>query len=93
MSDRNGAPGPAAQADELGEQSAMTDLKGPVEEVVDGSALARTGTRSIAVVGCGDWGKNLVRVFAELGALAAVCDIDNAKAEAQAQTRGVPALE
>ncbi len=71
----------------------MTDQKRPVEEVVDGSAFARTGSRSIAVVGCGDWGKNLVRVFAELGALAAVCDSDNAKAEAQAQTRGVPALE
>ena len=28
----------------------------------------------LAVVGCGHWGKNLVRNFAELGALAAVCD-------------------
>ena len=30
--------------------------------------------KNIAVIGCGDWGKNLVRNFAELGALAAVCD-------------------
>jgi predicted dehydrogenase len=30
--------------------------------------------RNIAVVGCGYWGKNLVRNFAELGALVAVCD-------------------
>tara|TARA_B100000795_G_scaffold258539_1_gene232687 strand:+ start:494 stop:1480 length:987 start_codon:yes stop_codon:yes gene_type:complete len=30
--------------------------------------------KNIAVVGCGHWGKNLVRNFAELGALAAVCD-------------------
>lgn len=30
--------------------------------------------KDIAVVGCGHWGKNLVRNFAELGALAAVCD-------------------
>jgi len=28
----------------------------------------------VAVVGCGYWGKNLVRNFAELGALAAICD-------------------
>lgn len=32
-----------------------------------------TGPR-VAVVGCGGWGKNLVRNFAELGALEAVCD-------------------
>lgn len=30
----------------------------------------------IAVVGCGHWGKNLVRNFYELGALAAVCDFN-----------------
>lgn len=30
--------------------------------------------QNIAVVGCGYWGKNLVRNFSELGALAAVCD-------------------
>ena len=30
--------------------------------------------KNIAVVGCGHWGKNLVRNFAELGALTAVCD-------------------
>ena len=35
----------------------------------------------IAVVGCGYWGKNLVRNFAELGALAAICDPDRANAE------------
>lgn len=29
-----------------------------------------------AVVGCGYWGKNLVRVFSELGALRCVCDTD-----------------
>ena len=32
--------------------------------------------RNIAVVGCGYWGKNLVRNFAELGALHTVCDVD-----------------
>ena len=30
--------------------------------------------KNIAVVGCGHWGKNLVRNFADLGSLAAVCD-------------------
>ena len=30
--------------------------------------------KNIAVAGCGHWGKNLVRNFAELGALTAVCD-------------------
>ena len=29
----------------------------------------------VAVIGCGYWGKNLVRVFHELGALACVCDV------------------
>ena len=32
--------------------------------------------RNIAVVGCGYWGKNLVRNFAELGALHTICDVD-----------------
>lgn len=30
----------------------------------------------IGVVGCGYWGKNLVRVFHELGVLGAVCDVN-----------------
>ncbi len=33
-------------------------------------------SKSIAVIGCGYWGKNLVRNFAELGALHTVCDAD-----------------
>lgn len=36
----------------------------------------------VAVIGCGVWGKNLVRNFAELGVLKAVCDIDPFKAKA-----------
>jgi UDP-2-acetamido-3-amino-2,3-dideoxy-glucuronate N-acetyltransferase len=35
--------------------------------------------KNIAVVGCGYWGQNLVRNFAELGALRTVCDTDPAK--------------
>ena len=34
--------------------------------------------KKIAVVGCGYWGKNLVRNFAQLGSLAMVCDPDPA---------------
>ena len=35
----------------------------------------------VALIGCGAWGKNLARNFAELGALVAVCDLDPYKAE------------
>lgn len=34
------------------------------------------GKTKVAVIGAGNWGKNLVRNFAELGALSAVCDPD-----------------
>jgi UDP-2-acetamido-3-amino-2,3-dideoxy-glucuronate N-acetyltransferase len=33
----------------------------------------------VAVVGCGYWGKNLVRVFGELQALGCVCDADRSR--------------
>lgn len=46
----------------------------------------------VAVVGCGAWGKNLVRNFAELGALAGVCDSDSSKATALASQYNVPAF-
>lgn len=45
----------------------------------------------IAVIGCGYWGKNLVRNFAELNVLAAVCDLNKEVAEAAAKTYGVKA--
>jgi len=35
--------------------------------------------KNIAVIGCGYWGKNLVRNFYELNSLYAICDIDEAK--------------
>lgn len=47
---------------------------------------------SIAVIGCGYWGRNLVRNFAELGVLAAVCDRSHSIAEAFAQTVNSQAL-
>lgn len=51
-----------------------------------------SATPKIAAVGCGYWGKNIVRNFAELGALSAVCDSDPAVADAFAQKYSVPAL-
>jgi len=39
----------------------------------------RNVKRNIAVVGCGYWGKNLVRNFAELEALHTICDADPQK--------------
>jgi len=35
--------------------------------------------RNIAVIGCGQWGKNLVRNFAEIGALRSIYDVDSSK--------------
>jgi UDP-2-acetamido-3-amino-2,3-dideoxy-glucuronate N-acetyltransferase len=36
-------------------------------------------SNAVAVIGCGYWGKNLVRVFSQLGALRCVCDTDTAR--------------
>lgn len=47
----------------------------------------------LAVVGCGHWGKNLVRNFSELGALAGVVDDNPDIVQAMAQTYGVPVLD
>lgn len=46
-----------------------------------------------AVVGCGYWGRNLVRNFAELGALSAVCDADAIIAKRLADTYGARSLD
>lgn len=45
--------------------------------------------KNIAVIGCGHWGKNLVRNFAELGALAAVCDPNTKLAQFYAEQYNV----
>jgi UDP-2-acetamido-3-amino-2,3-dideoxy-glucuronate N-acetyltransferase len=50
-------------------------------------------TPRVAVVGCGYWGKNLVRNFAELGALAGICDPDRASAERLATASGGRVVE
>lgn len=46
----------------------------------------------VAVVGCGYWGKNLVRNFHRLGALRAVCDADAARAAELGAQYGVEAV-
>ena len=46
----------------------------------------------VVVCGCGHWGKNLVRNFSELGALAGVSDPNQALAEKFSQQFSVPAL-
>jgi UDP-2-acetamido-3-amino-2,3-dideoxy-glucuronate N-acetyltransferase len=49
--------------------------------------------KNVAVVGAGYWGKNLVRNFNDLGALAVVCDPDAARlAEMTKPLAGVRAL-
>ncbi|HXG06333.1 MAG TPA: Gfo/Idh/MocA family oxidoreductase [Nitrososphaera sp.] len=47
------------------------------------------GTK-IAVIGVGGWGKNHVRVLKDLGCLAAVCDVDAARAKDIGEKYGVP---
>lgn len=49
-------------------------------------------TPRVAVIGCGYWGKNLVRNFASLGALAAVCDANEAARDEFARKFNVRAL-
>jgi len=57
--------------------------------VEEKKATAKRGvTPRIAVVGCGYWGKNLVRVFAELGALAALVDAHQPTVEALVAKHG-----
>mgnify|MGYP001168304518 CR=1 FL=1 len=45
--------------------------------------------KNIAVVGCGHWGRNLVRNFAELGSLVAVCDPNDQLAQSYAEQYNV----
>jgi predicted dehydrogenase/acetyltransferase-like isoleucine patch superfamily enzyme len=51
------------------------------------------GAARVAVLGCGYWGKNLVRNFAELGALAAICDPNRAAAAPLADRYHTPVAE
>lgn len=53
----------------------------------------KTASARVAVAGCGYWGKNLVRNFAELGVLAAVCDPSDDLAREHAERFGVAARD
>src|SRR5499427_8556138 len=44
-----------------------------------GEHMGESKVPGVAVVGCGYWGRNLVRNFWELGGLTAVCDVDAAR--------------
>ena len=46
--------------------------------------------KNISVVGCGYWGKNLIRNFSELGCLNSVSDVDGELAKSRANDFGVP---
>jgi UDP-2-acetamido-3-amino-2,3-dideoxy-glucuronate N-acetyltransferase len=48
--------------------------------------------RTVAVIGCGYWGKNIVRNFSELGALRMVCDSHAPLAAAMSAQFSVPAM-
>lgn len=63
--------------------------RGALEGRVSRPAGNATGV-GIAVLGCGNWGKNLARNFHELGALDAVYDVEPAAAEAMHARFGVP---
>ena len=47
---------------------------------------------SVAVVGTGYWGKNLVRVFSEIGNLGAICDNNRENAQPLSEKYNVPIL-
>jgi UDP-2-acetamido-3-amino-2,3-dideoxy-glucuronate N-acetyltransferase len=69
-------------------EARLTELN----STTDRRSAAATPVR-VAVVGAGYWGKNLVRNFAELGALAAICDPDRGVAAALAERHRVPLVD
>lgn len=54
-----------------------------IKETINNAAI------KTAVIGAGDWGKNHIRKFHELGALAAICETDESRAAAMQQQFGV----
>jgi UDP-2-acetamido-3-amino-2,3-dideoxy-glucuronate N-acetyltransferase len=46
----------------------------------------------VVVIGCGNWGKNLIRVLNQLGALAGICDADLNRAATISEEFGVPSI-
>jgi UDP-2-acetamido-3-amino-2,3-dideoxy-glucuronate N-acetyltransferase len=62
-----------------------------LEETPAKMSRAHPDAPAVAVIGCGQWGANLVRNYAELGALGALADADPARAQALAARWQVPA--
>lgn len=56
-------------------------------------AAEKSVARSVALVGCGYWGKNLARNLHEVGVLGAICDARRETAEAFGTQYGVPAAD
>ena len=54
----------------------------------EGRAPGNSHNVHVAVIGCGGWGRNLVRNFSELGALKAIVDANAETAEALARKHG-----
>jgi UDP-2-acetamido-3-amino-2,3-dideoxy-glucuronate N-acetyltransferase len=54
--------------------------------------MASPEQTGIGVAGCGYWGKNLVRNFHKLGALQAICDVDEARLGELGKAYGVSAI-
>jgi UDP-2-acetamido-3-amino-2,3-dideoxy-glucuronate N-acetyltransferase len=50
--------------------------------------MERSYKRSVALIGCGQWGKNIARDLAELGALRLVCDANETTVPALAKSLG-----
>jgi len=50
--------------------------------------MTQTSTPSVALVGCGQWGRNIARTLANLGALKLVCDTDGPRSELFARSLG-----
>lgn len=69
----------------------MASITAPHLTTDHGAASSATSPR-IAVVGCGYWGKNLVRNFAELGHLAAISDANDNLAKSMADRHRAPVL-
>ena len=53
--------------------------------------VSSNNSSKIAVIGVGGWGKNHARVLAEFGCLAAICDLDLARAKEIASRHGAQA--
>ena len=61
----------------------MSEKRPAVKALAPQPIPLTVGQRRVAVIGTGTWGKGLVRTFAELGSLRAVCDSDAARLAVQ----------